>query len=129
MAKREPTGSASNGRKLTKLELEYKGLHYRHQFWMLIGTGAIVILLILASAAPLWVVKLTVEALAGKETKVPISLATMVAAMVGGGGAMAVIVTTFVKSTQRKRELVRLRQRVTGLESELARAQGRLAAE
>lgn len=119
MADKKPEGSFAVGRKLTRLEAERQTAHERFKLWMAGITAFTVIGVVLSMSVPLYVTKMAIEALAGKDTKICASMATMVAAMVGGGSAVAVIVTTFIKMRLQKSEVVRLRERVGELETRL----------
>jgi hypothetical protein len=70
----------------------------------------------LSFGLPLYFVYKTIAALAGVNTVVSPHLATLVAAMVGGGSALAMIGTGVVKLRSQRKELVRLRSRCEELE-------------
>jgi len=68
---------------------------------------------------PLYVVYLTVNVLAGKNTQVSRGVAYTVAGIIGGSSALAVVVGGLAKYNGQRKELVRLRKRCEALESRL----------
>ena len=103
-------------RRPTKHEVELETIRAKHEFRLRIVDGAIIVACVLSFGLPLYFVYKTIAALAGTQTTVSPHLATLVAAMVGGGSALAMIGTGVVKLRSQRKELVRLRSRCEELE-------------
>lgn len=103
----------------TKNELAMRRLELSHEFRMLIAHIVGLVLAIVSFAVPLYVARLVVSDLAGKQTLISGDLSRVVAELIGGGSALAVIASVLAKNLSQRRELQRLRRRCDSLEAEL----------
>lgn len=74
-------------------------------------------LVVLSLALPLWVVYLSLDAIAGKETVFDAKIGMTFAGTLGGSGVTALV--AWLKNRSQKHELKRLRRRVFSLEKRL----------
>ncbi len=104
---------------VTKNTVEVAKIHSRMQLWLAAINGVSTVLSVASFGIPLYFVYLTVGELAGRNTQVSPAVAYTVAGMVGGTSALAVFVGGLAKFNAQRKELVRLRERIAGLEGRL----------
>lgn len=108
--------SAGDGRRrLTKTDLEARRIQNKFELLLKIVSGATLVLFVLASALPLWLLKESIEALAGHETVVRAQF------IVSTSLAISVVINIGLWGRGRSRtdEIRRLRSRTDWLEEQL----------
>lgn len=116
---------ADSGQAAPPANLEIARIHSKMHLWETVINGITSVAMIASLGIPMYFVYQCVAAIAGKTTIVSSNIVFGVSGVAAVGSGSAVAVGGWAKFNAQRKELVRLRTRITQLENRLKKARGR----